>query len=104
MKLDQRLALMDFVDAMVKATKEGMTIVEKSKATCFQSNGVAEKAIQGTDSMVERVGGQITSTHALTTWMAEHAAEMFHGHYMGTDGHAPHECNKRKAYQREQYV
>ena len=107
-KSDQEAALGDLVKT-VQARRAGKTIIEKAAVKDSQSNGVAERAVQSIEGMVrtmklaleERIGVPIPSTHAIMTWMVEHAAETLNRFLVGSDGRTPYERMKGKRYRGE---
>ena len=109
LKCDQEAALIDLVETIARRRTCGTTQVETGKTRDSQSNGVVERAIQSVEGMVrtmklaleKKIKTFIPATHALMTWIVEHAAETINRYQVGVDGRTAYERLKGKKYNGE---
>ena len=90
---DQEPALLDLVNGIIEQ-RPGQTLKQQSPAYEHASNGVVEKAVQEIEDQVRvlllslkhRLGRNVPTTHAVFTWLVEHAADLYIKYHVGKDG------------------
>ena len=108
LKCDGEPALVAIQDE-VKKQRIDETLVENSPAGDSCANGIAERAVQSVAEQIRvlrasletKINAKLPGTHAVTTWLVEHCADLLNKYQLGDDGRTAYHRLRGKIWKHE---